>query len=219
LTSTLLEENLPVTLINFYGPCTDRKTFWDNMVINGLLDYKNLIVAGDLNFIVSVGEVWGGKARLDPLAWYFKEIFQEKGLVDITPIDCGPTWRNGRSGMEEISKRLDKIYMAEDLLKVVGRHRSWVAMPFISDHAHVLLQLDNCLRRVTFPFKLNPCWLGEEGFRELVIEVWNSTVFVGETSAQKRLVWKLKVLKNRVKAWGTKLKHKKIQELELLEEN
>jgi hypothetical protein len=70
--------------------------------------------------------------------------------VDITPIDCGPTWRNGRSGIEEITKILDMIYMVEDLLKVVGRHRSWVAMPFISDHALVLLQLDNFHRIVTF---------------------------------------------------------------------
>ena len=64
--------------------------------------------------------------------------------MDITPIDSAPTWCNGKSGTKEITKRLDKIYMVEDLIKVVGRHQSWVAFPFISYHAPVLLQLDNC---------------------------------------------------------------------------
>jgi len=146
--------------------------------------------------------VWGEKAWLDPLAWFFIEIFQEKGLVDIIPIDYGPTWHNGRGGTKEIAKILDRIYMVENLLKVVGRHRSWVALPFISDHAPIMIQLDNCQRRVTFPFKLNPCWLGGEGFRELVTEVWNSTTFEGESSAQKNTRLETKSFETKIERLG-----------------
>ena len=44
------------------------------MVASGLLDVKNIMFAGDINFTVSVGEVWGKKSRLDPLADFFKGI-------------------------------------------------------------------------------------------------------------------------------------------------
>jgi hypothetical protein len=48
---------------------------------------------------------------------------------------------------------------------------------------------------------MNSTWLGEGEFRLIVQEVWRSTDFMDESSAQRRLVWKLKKLKNRVKAW------------------
>ena len=44
------------------------------MAASGLLDIKNIIFVGDINFTVSAGEVWGKKARLDHLAGFFKGI-------------------------------------------------------------------------------------------------------------------------------------------------
>jgi hypothetical protein len=98
LEGTLLEGNQTVSFSNCYGPCTDRKSLWDIVVNSGLLATKNLILAGDLNFTVSASEVWGSKARLDPMAEYFKGIFQDYGLVDIVPIDYVPTWHNKEEG-------------------------------------------------------------------------------------------------------------------------
>jgi hypothetical protein len=88
---------------------SDRKTFWDKVAFRGMLAHKNMIVAGDLNFKVSVGEVWGASTQLDQLAGYFKEFFQDNRLVDIILDVLAPTWRNGRSGAESISKRLDRF--------------------------------------------------------------------------------------------------------------
>jgi hypothetical protein len=69
-----------------------------------MLAYKNMIVAGDLNFTVSVGEVWGDTTHMDPLEGYFKGIFQKNRLVDILPANVVPTWRNGRNGVKESQK-------------------------------------------------------------------------------------------------------------------
>jgi hypothetical protein len=82
--------------------------------------------------------------------------------------------------------------MSEDLINDAGRFRSWVAYPYLSDHAHVLLQLENNLHPTTYPFKLNSMWLKEEEFSTIVKEVWNDQQFVLESGVQRRLVWKLK---------------------------
>lgn len=58
--------------------------------------------------------------------------------------------------------------MSKDLVSSVGRHKSWVAYPYFYDHALVVLQFDDSHRHIAFPFKLNPIWLGEKGFNEVV---------------------------------------------------
>jgi hypothetical protein len=105
---------------------------------------------------------------LDPLAIFFKEIFLKNHLVDILPADVVPTWRNGRIGEDEISKRLDRVYVSEDLISSTVRYRSWVDYPFVFDHAHVLLQLGFNSTIVAHPFKLNPAWLREDTFVSIV---------------------------------------------------
>jgi hypothetical protein len=56
--------------------------------------------------------------------------------------------------------------------------------------------------RVAYPFKLNLSWLAEEEFSVIVKEVWLDPAFLVETDFQHRFVWKLKVLKNRIKTWA-----------------
>jgi hypothetical protein len=51
----------------------------------------------------------------DLLAGFFNNLFQAHSLVDISPDELVPTWRNGRSGTEAISKRLDQVLLSEDL--------------------------------------------------------------------------------------------------------
>jgi hypothetical protein len=86
LTGTCLWNNQQISLLNIYGPCTESKQLWDKVVTRGILDYTNLIIAGDLNLTTSVGEVWGVSTSLDPLASYFTNIFLAHALVDIPPM-------------------------------------------------------------------------------------------------------------------------------------
>jgi endonuclease/exonuclease/phosphatase family metal-dependent hydrolase len=96
-----------------------EEIFWNKVVASGLLAHNNLIVVGDFNLTMSVGEIWGDSAQPDPLADYFKELFMDVGLVDILPDALAPTWRNGRSGSDNISKRLDRVFVSAEFLNVL----------------------------------------------------------------------------------------------------
>jgi hypothetical protein len=99
LTGFSLENDKSICLLNVYGPCNDRRVFWDRVVTSGLLASENIIVAGDLNFTTGVEEIWGATAHLDNLAGFFKQLLQDNHLVDLLPDVVTPTWRNGRSGL------------------------------------------------------------------------------------------------------------------------
>jgi hypothetical protein len=69
-TGTCLELNMLITLLNVYGPCVDRKLFWEKVAGRGLLDHRNLILVGDLNFTIDVGEMWGNITLGSPVNFF-----------------------------------------------------------------------------------------------------------------------------------------------------
>jgi hypothetical protein len=78
LIGTCKADKKTISLLNVYGPCTDQKLFWEK--VEGIVS-RDLIVARDLNFIVSVGEVWGDSTLLDPITAFFKDIFLKISLL------------------------------------------------------------------------------------------------------------------------------------------
>lgn len=140
-------------LLNIYGPCTDRQTFWNKVEAQGL--FENLIIAGDLNLTTSIRETWGDYASLDSLADLFTSLFSQHNLVDYAPVQLAPTWRNGRLGSDSILKRLDRFLISDQLITSQDRIRSWVDSAFLSDHAPIFLLLDSSPYKITHPFKFN----------------------------------------------------------------
>jgi hypothetical protein len=93
-----------------------------------------------------------------------------------------------------------------------------VEYPYFSDHAPILVQFENLQFPTAYPFKLNSTWLVEEEFSTIVKEVWNDQGFNIESSIQQIFVWKLKVLKQRIKTWVKLQRKNKLFRLEKLEE-
>jgi hypothetical protein len=176
-----------------------------------------LILAGDLNFIMSVDEAWGGSGGISCIDDFYKELFQSHNLVDVKPVKLVPTWRNGCAGQEAIERRLDRVFVSEEILSEVGIYRSWVEHPFVSDHAPVFFQMEIRPRYKPFPFKFNSDWLREKEFVDLVHKTWLDPMFRIEDNSQKRLLWKLQVLKNQTKSWIKEFRERKLAKITSLE--
>ena len=85
------ETNLNLTIVNIYGPYTNRLEFWDSFRKSGFIKEIKLIIDGDLNFTLGAHEIWGPKARTDPLAPYFSNLLMDSKLVDLDPQILKPT--------------------------------------------------------------------------------------------------------------------------------
>jgi hypothetical protein len=139
MSGTSLVDKTKLSFFNVYGPCQDRKALWTFVEASGILAQKDIIIAGDLNFTSSQEEIWGQHALPNPLVGFFKSLILKNLLVDIHPLDIVPTWRNGQTGSDSISKRLDKVLMAEELCTYYQGYMTWVHYPFLLDHALVFL--------------------------------------------------------------------------------
>jgi hypothetical protein len=136
LTGTCLELNLSITLLNVYGPCLDRKSFWEKVAARGLLARRNLILAGDLNLTCDVGELWGDATHLDPLSTFFKEFFNGSGLVDIAPGCFGADlekWQKGHCGVYQ-KDWIASLWLKISLRELVDINRGWIFHTFQTMH-------------------------------------------------------------------------------------
>jgi hypothetical protein len=117
--------NLTFSVVNIYGliligPPSGR--IWS---MQDFFSDPFLVVGGDLNLTLSLREVWGAHPRVDRKSVFFQSFFEKANLVDIEPVKLSPTWRNFRTGDEEVAKRLDRFLVSEALLNLGTNFQIW----------------------------------------------------------------------------------------------
>jgi len=159
-------------IVNIYGPCQGREAFWLDLFSKSLMKSPQTVVGGDLNFSLGRAEAWGPSAREDPLTDFFHQILSDHNLIDPSPINLKPTWRNRRIGEDRIAKRLDRFLISEGLIRRVPLLRHWVEEVGNSDHFPILLDLSFPPPKPHAPFKFNSSWLQEPSFNNLFKSSW-----------------------------------------------
>jgi hypothetical protein len=166
------ELGFDLKLLNVYGPYSDRRTYWDNLVESRVFRGNNVIVKGgsklDFAFEIYLGEA----TKKDPLGYFFSHLFGTDHLFDIEPIKLVPTQRNAKRGREGISKRLDRLLLEEDLLNDSLILKYWVGSRGISNHLPILFKPKNEDYKPPNPTKFNHALSLEEELRNIVISNW-----------------------------------------------
>jgi hypothetical protein len=63
--------------------------------------------------------------RADKQSNFFLSFLENSRLVDIEPVKLSPTWRNFRTGDEEVAKILDHFLVSEASLNLGSNFREW----------------------------------------------------------------------------------------------
>jgi len=164
------EFGFPLMILNIYGPCQGRASFWNELLSKSVMRNHNLVIGGDLNFSIGNAETWGPSAKADSLSYFFMNALISHNLIDVNLIKLRPTWRNCRMGEARIAKKLDRFLLCEDLASRIPTFRQWVGEGGNSYHFPILMQLSKPPPKRATPFKLNPTWLQEESFNKLFKE-------------------------------------------------
>jgi hypothetical protein len=102
--------DLAFFVVNIYGLYYDRDPFWEELSSLGVFFDAFLVVGGDLNFTLSLCEVWGVNPREDRQKGFFLSFMEKAHLVDIELVKLSPTWKKVRMEDEEVPKRLYIIW-------------------------------------------------------------------------------------------------------------
>eukprot|EP00253_Pinus_taeda_P010417 PITA_10417 len=212
------------TILNIYGPCQGRESFWLDMMAKSFMKASMLIVGGDLNFTMGRAETWGPTAREDPLTDFFHKLIEDHHLADPHPIKLKPTWRNRRVGEDRIAKRLDRFLLSEDLISNAPIIRQWVEEIGNSDHFPIFLDCAIPPPKPPAPFKFNPAWLQDPTFVAIFKNTWLHTNSSSREDKGFLFMENLKRLKKATVIWAKerRLKQNEVlrkirEELELLE--
>eukprot|EP00253_Pinus_taeda_P008795 PITA_08795 len=164
---------------------------------------KNIIIAGDLNVTLAAEEKKGGSPVRDPAREWVEDIMISWDLEDIKPSAGKYTWSNKRLGPNHIPARLDRFLVQTSFLTSGLMASSKILPNCSSDHKPISLELSKDGFLGPIPFRFSPLWTQQEGFHEVVSEVWNQHV-----QGSPFYVWeeKLRALKRRLKEWVKTLK-------------
>jgi len=75
-----------------------------------------MVIGGDLNFTISLQEVWGSSLEEDCQKGLFFSFLENSQLIDVELAKLSPTWRNFRIGDEEAAKILERFQFYESLM-------------------------------------------------------------------------------------------------------
>jgi len=108
--------NCPFRIINLYGPYENKINFWNGVTNLGVLNSHNIILGGDLNFTLSLKEVWGAHLHQDPHESFFSHWIEKNHLIDLAPQKNSQTWCNGKNGDALVTKYLQCFLISKGMI-------------------------------------------------------------------------------------------------------
>jgi hypothetical protein len=198
-----------LNVINVYMPVIYQEKIdcWSSLQnLQGSLDSKDLIIAGDLNTTLHPKEKKGGSRVRDPTREHLEDLISSFHLIDINPSNDRFTWSNRRLGPGHITARLDRFLLSSSFLDESFSPSSLILPWTGSDHRPVTLTLSPPDNFGPIPFRFNPLWILDPRFFDIVSDAWNCWI-----QGSPNYIWeqKLKRVKSSPQALGEKHQRKR----------
>jgi len=213
-----MDLGLTLRIVNIYGPCQQRESFWRQFLIRDLMTLERTILGGDLNFSLGFKESWGSMAQVDSITDFMRSILEQHDFIDIPMQKPLPTWRNRRVGAAALAYRLDRFLLKGPLIHQLHHYKQWVGSGGISDHSPILMQILGPHLKPKAPFKFNHLWLLDQSFSKLVTDFWKAHPIDRESSMARGFVKNLTELKHIVINWAKEKKTREDAQLNTVEE-
>jgi exonuclease III len=200
----IIGSNRPGHLTNVYSPASprDKKAFLGSLrYVAGLSQYKNWTVGGDFNIIRSLDEKRGGSRCLDRDSGDFNTLIDDLHLIDLDTNNGLHTWTNRRTGIHQISCKLDRFLISESLMLECTAMELTILNFSGSDHWPLQLRMDIPATPGKKPFKFEKFWLDHPEIQEN-IQAWWREAEVPCGSKMYRFQQNLKNLKQTLKLWN-----------------
>ncbi|GKV34367.1 hypothetical protein SLEP1_g42744 [Rubroshorea leprosula] len=193
--SGLWREDLTlVNILNVYSPCqlTRKRALWEE-IMNLVRSRKGKwCIGGDFNAARSVKERAGCKEVSREMS-EFNYFIHDAGLVDLPIVGRKYTWYNSNGQSMSI---IDRFFLLEEWLMKWSDVKQWGLRRTVSDHCPVMLKNER-IDLGPKPFIFFDVWLEQPGCKEMISNVWRSTMIKG---------WKGFILKEKLKRTKQALK-------------
>jgi len=189
-------------VINIYGPCQERESFWNHTLSLSLFTTNNINIGGDLNFSLGYSESWGSMAQVDSITGYTTDLLERHNLIDVPMHKPLPTWKNRRIGEAALARRLDRFTMKGTLIQHMHYYNRWVGTDGISDHYAIYLEILGPHNKPKSPFNFNHGWLQDPSYINMVRDFWTQNPIDRSDSLAKGFCTNLSNLKKLSIVWA-----------------
>ncbi|GKV29753.1 hypothetical protein SLEP1_g38652 [Rubroshorea leprosula] len=188
------EDDTEVYIINIYSPCqlAGKRALWEDLQKLIINKGGKWCLAGDFNAVRKIEERAGSREVTREMK-EFDEFIQNTGLIDLPLVGRRYTWYNSNG---KYMSRIDRFLLTEEWILKWCDMKQWGLNRFVSDHCPILLKNEK-MDWGPKPFKFFDAWLDQPGCKEIIREVWKSTIVRG---------WKGYILKEKLKRTKKELK-------------
>jgi hypothetical protein len=143
-----------------------------NVSGSSILIAKKIILGGDLNFTLSIREVWGASSRRDYQGIFFSHWMDNNHLFEMEPTNLVQIWKNDTKGKDLVAKITDIILILEEMIENMWSFKLRLVVGGISDHMPILLEIDTKGSKTPSLMNFNHVWLNEKEYERLVWKTW-----------------------------------------------
>lgn len=160
------------------------------------------LLTGDFNVVLYLEDKLSGNPIIYSEIQEFIECLHQLSLPELPWHRKYYTWSNKQQGADRVQSRIDRAFGNYEWMMAQGHVETRYGLPYISDHAPMMISLYASVWKGKVPFRFFNIWAEHNSFLSMVRDHWTQT----STKGLMKNVW------NKPKALQPQLKQLNISE-------